>query len=923
MDENRPTVPEPLHPRSANAGGILARGAPLGRYLVLERLGAGGMGVVYAAYDPQLDRKVAVKLLRTEWSGDRDAARARLLREAQALARLAHPNVIAVHDVGTLGNQVFVAMEFVDGETLAEALENRPRDWRRALELYLQAGEGLAAAHQAGLVHRDFKPANALLGRDGRVRVLDFGLARAVGGGDEGAPAAGVAPASGSASPGLLATPLTVAGALLGTPAYMAPEQLAGQPADERSDQWSFAVALYEAVYGEHPCGGTTLPEMIERIRSGALRPEPPSTEVPRWLRAVLLRALSREPAARFAAMSDLLAALRADPLRARRRRLGIGFAVAAVLALAGGFLAWRHGVGELCAGAEGKLVGVWDPSRKTQVQAAFAASSLPFAEESWRAVAAALDRYAADWASQRTQACVATRVHGEQSEELLDLRMACLDQRLGELRALTQLLARADARTVERAVPAAYALSPLAGCADTVALKERTPLPRDPAQRARLDTARDGVAEIKAMRDAGKYREALAKSAPLLAQVEALGYKPLIAQASYLVGDLQQKTGDFDGGVRRLEDAVWAGVAGRDEAAAAEAAAQIVYVVGYRKADFDAASRWGERAAALLEAAGGDDAVAGELQNNLGIVYQEKGESAAAEKAFLAALELRRRAYGPDHPDVARALNNLGTAYTKTERYSEALDYFRRALAVKEKTLGSTHPQLATTLDNIGIILGYLGRNEEALGYHLRAVEITERALGKQNVTLAATLNNLGTVYEALGRFDDALAAERRALAINEQALGPDHPDLTYALDSLGTTLLRKGDAGAAEGVFRRSLAIADKSLGEASEQTSFPLLGLARALLEQRRPAEALSFARRGLAIRSRGPDKGFLAEARFVVARALWDSGQDRPAALALARQAREALRSGAGLHVDLLGEIEHWLAARGGALPPASS
>src|SRR5262245_37690244 len=208
------------------------------------------MGVVYAAYDPELDRRVALKLLH---AGGSVEARKRLLREAQAMARLAHPNVIAVHDVGTWGDEVFVAMEFVEGPTLAERVRDEEPGWREVLDLYLQAGEGLAAAHVAGIVHRDFKPQNALVGRDGRVRVLDFGLARGTGAlppreAEEG-------PDSGAA-PGLLVTPLTRSGSRMGTPAYMSPEQFEGLPADELSDQFSFCVALYEALYGERPFGG-------------------------------------------------------------------------------------------------------------------------------------------------------------------------------------------------------------------------------------------------------------------------------------------------------------------------------------------------------------------------------------------------------------------------------------------------------------------------------------------------------------------------------------------------------------------------------------------------------------------------------------------------------------------------------------------
>jgi serine/threonine protein kinase len=234
----------------------LARGTQVGRYVLLDAVGSGGMGVVYAAYDPELDRKVAIKLLRFDRlgseAGERD--RLRLQREAQAIARLSHPNVVHVYDVGTFGDQVFVAMEFVAGRTLRQWAEEEPRPWREVVDRFALAGRGLAAAHAAGLIHRDFKPDNVLLGDDGRVRVVDFGLARPAG--QQPAPEGERTPSGGT-----LAHPLTEWGVVVGTPAYMAPEQLRGEASDERSDQLSFCVSLYETLYGERPFpGGSSSP---------------------------------------------------------------------------------------------------------------------------------------------------------------------------------------------------------------------------------------------------------------------------------------------------------------------------------------------------------------------------------------------------------------------------------------------------------------------------------------------------------------------------------------------------------------------------------------------------------------------------------------------------------------------------------------
>ncbi|MBL8939246.1 MAG: protein kinase, partial [Archangium sp.] len=211
----------------------ISRGMSLGHYVLLEKLGAGGMGEVFAAFDPRLDRRVALKLLRAG-SLSAEEGKARLLREAQAMARLQHPNVIAVHDVGTFGDRVFIAMEFVEGETLGEWLRG-DHPWQQIVETFVEAGSGLAAAHSAGLVHRDFKPDNVLIGKDGRPRVVDFGLARQ----STSTPSPTVPITPDAVIPdSTLAAPLTRDGAVMGTPGYMAPEQIAGLPTDARSDQF-------------------------------------------------------------------------------------------------------------------------------------------------------------------------------------------------------------------------------------------------------------------------------------------------------------------------------------------------------------------------------------------------------------------------------------------------------------------------------------------------------------------------------------------------------------------------------------------------------------------------------------------------------------------------------------------------------------
>jgi serine/threonine protein kinase len=321
--------------RAPSAPGVrFVEGSVVGRYVIESLIGAGSMGDVYAARDPELDRRVAIKVLRARAS-DRaaESVATRMRREAQAMARLSHPNVVTVHDVGTFDGRVFVAMEYVDGGTLRAWLRE-PRSWREVLAVFEHAGLGLAAAHAAGLVHRDFKPDNVLVGRDGRVRVTDFGLARAVREEAEGMPPEEPP----VATPAALHETITRTGTLVGTPAYMAPEQLAGAPADARSDVFGFCVALYEALYRRRPFAGATVAELRASAASGAVA-APRGSGVPAYLHRALSVGLRRMPEQRYASMEALLAALR-PPQRARS--LVVAIAIGVPLALLGVVAATR-----------------------------------------------------------------------------------------------------------------------------------------------------------------------------------------------------------------------------------------------------------------------------------------------------------------------------------------------------------------------------------------------------------------------------------------------------------------------------------------------------------------------------------------------------------------------------------------------------
>ena len=322
----------PAYPATRDSMAMLpAESARIGRFTVLRRLGMGGMGVVFSAYDEALDRKVAIKVLHPR-ANDSSRGTVRMRREAQAMARVSHPNVVQIYEVGQYEGQLFIAMEFMQGQTLdawlVDGVEDGapdgsadrpaqapPRSWREILDVHVQAGRGLAAAHAAGLVHRDYKPSNVLVSSDGRARVLDFGL---VCRGDGAVPEDYGAELTIESVPGrpreTMDERLSTDDVLIGTPAYMSPEQFMNHAVDARSDQFSFCVTLYQALYGTHPFASPTTAAQLLRTMQNEVAPPPPSAGVPAWLRAALLRGLRYEPGERWPSMDALLDALARDP---------------------------------------------------------------------------------------------------------------------------------------------------------------------------------------------------------------------------------------------------------------------------------------------------------------------------------------------------------------------------------------------------------------------------------------------------------------------------------------------------------------------------------------------------------------------------------------------------------------------------------
>ncbi|MGB1016917.1 MAG: serine/threonine-protein kinase, partial [Nannocystaceae bacterium] len=497
----------------------------IGRYMLLDRLGQGGMGVVYSAYDAELERKVAIKLLRPGQLTRN--AEPRLRREAQAMAKVVHANVVSVIEVGTHDEVTYVVMEHIRGHSLAQWCQ-KERSWRETLGVFVQAGRGLAAAHRAGVIHRDFKMHNAMIIREGpdagRVKVLDFGLARAV---DNEEPTPADARLVSDELANRFAVRLTASGAVMGTPAYMAPEQITRGHASERSDQYNFAASLYEALYGELPFTGTSPGALIRAVLDDPLPPPRPNADVPGWVYRIVAQGLARDPADRFPGMDVLCDALERDP-SAKRRNLA--FALGAILLVGAG--SWSLGTlssESPCTGPDFELTETWDLARAQAVQHAFGAAGVTYADDAASRAIGLLDDYAEHWSEARGEACEAHR-RGVESQQLLDLRMACLGRRRASFASLAELLVDADAQVVERAVEAAHNLPPIVMCRGETLLSAIA-LPEDRTIAKQVNEAREQLAATVAIANAGRHDRAHEQLDALRARTESLGFLPLTAE--------------------------------------------------------------------------------------------------------------------------------------------------------------------------------------------------------------------------------------------------------------------------------------------------------------------------------------------------------------------------------------------------------
>jgi tetratricopeptide (TPR) repeat protein len=790
------------------------RGSTLGRYVILERVGAGGMGVVYAAYDPQLDRRVAIKLVRAADDPETSApARDRLLREAQAMAQLGHPNLVAVFDAGTAGDEVFLAMEFVDGQTLAQWLAGEPRQPRAVIDAFVQAGDGLAAAHAAGLVHRDFKPDNAFVRADGRVQVGDFGLARALGRGAGPRDAAAQPADAGAQTHGVV-----------GTPAFMPPEQRDGRPADARSDVFSFCVALSWALYGVHPFddGRVAIGVATAVGNPAVIRRD---GRVERTVRDALLRGLELDPERRWPAMAPLLAVLRVDTAR-RRRRIAGGIVGVASVAAAVGFAVQAAAPADPCASIEPRLAEVWGDPVRAEVEAVVRAAATPRAEETWEVVRRELDGHAAHWRDGYTASCRATRDGGGLEPAVYERRAHCYGVRLDTLAATVDVLRSPDPIPLERMVLMVTALPEPRSCDAIADDADRGAAPeREVAGRMRRDLAR-----AAALRSARRGADAQVLAAAVQAEAHAVGATGIEAAATLEVGRNQAASESATTIRAAVAQAI---LAGDDELAADAWLAYLAELTDV--GDLDGATA----ITGIVEAAvhrAPTDANAWMLQNNLGNLAFARRDFVAAEKVYRDAIDLLVAAGDVSSSRMATAVANLGAALGEQGRVAEAIASLQEAVALREALYGPTHPSLAGSLDGLALAL----------------------------------------LHE--GRLDAAWATAQRVVSLEEQLRGADARD-----EGLAAARMRRAHIEGLRGEHRAAIASIDAVLGRtlpagvpAEWARALEIRGVAHEALGERVGARADHLAALGLRSAVLGPRDRAVGSSLYNLARLAWDDG-----------------------------------------------
>ncbi|MEM6994106.1 MAG: serine/threonine-protein kinase [Myxococcota bacterium] len=928
----------------------------LGRYRLREPLGIGGCGVVFEAWDHELQRRVAIKLVRLGKHSSREAT-GRLVREARSLASLEHANIVRVYDVGRYGSAdfhsetnpalpprgVYIVMELVDGVDLDRWLRARRRPWREILDVFLDAGRGLSAAHHAGRLHRDFKPANVLVGTDGRARVVDFGLARVLDevpttqvSGDEDEAIPKVAPlVLGVEAHGRL----TGTGKIVGTPAYMAPEQFTRGASSQASDQYSFAVSLYEGLYGSRPFQGDRLSAIVDaKLRGPAALDPVGARHVPRWVHKALARALHPGDRSRYPDLDSLLDALSAK--HRRRRSLGVAF-----VGLAAVSSAWA-----LVPDPERCERAVWHGTEheritRDRVEAAILATRVSYAPSVAETVDRQLEGYAAAWEGAHRRVC-------REGGEALDARMGCLQRAEAEASALVDVLAAADPAIVRHAVSAATKLPEPGQCLADASDEEPRWTPEVEAAYAKL-------ARGQALQRAGKPSEGRPVAVAVLKAAERAGHQRLAIRATYLLGQLAVQDGDYDRAREHLQATFFATDHPGWERMRARAAMRLALLEGLARADLEAQHRWLRHAESALARVAEPGVLATIIHNHRADYHLERGEVAEADAQFRQAL---RSAVEVDADDVTRAVSYIGLSATTlaSDDFDAALRNAQTAVTLLAGSLGTSHPNMLAA--RMGLYSAYRAKGDYAAAQAQNAlgIEIVMNTQGEDHPDDPGLLMNDAVVSAMLGETAAALRQGERALELTRRRFGDEHPAVTDARFNLGYFYLDNGQPDAArhhlavvlvsierffgeDGTraasahaalgradeelgkldvatehYRRALEIHEARRGEESLEVARDLVNLARVWAQQGQAADAQQAAARALSLRRRQEvEPLLLAEAEFTLAIAMWAEPNRRDDATELAEDALARFEAEAGGE-RFATEVRAWLEGH----PPAT-
>lgn len=811
-----------------------ARGSQVGRYVVLDELGRGGMGVVYSAYDPQLDRRVALKLLHRLPDSDPKAPTGEgLLREGKAMAQLRHPNVISVYDVGrTDDDSVFIAMEFVQGANVRQWLATSP-SWRAVRDTFVAAGRGLQAAHAAGLLHRDFKPDNILRDDDGRVLVTDLGLARGLSASNEGASTLRTTGDSTDATT-----------RIAGTPAYMPPEQYSGEASDQRSDVFSFCVALFEGLYGCLPFAGASPGELIHAITSGQIRTPPPGS-VPGWLHRITIRGLAAAPEDRWPSMVPLLNALERDPV-ARWKRVG-AFAVVAGSLVGAGMFIGQDAADPWCVESESGLSSLWNDETRTALAAVFFGVEHTYTEDVWTRLQSRLDTHVQTWAEIRADVCASESPY--EKNKRMAVR-SCLDVSRHSFDVLVATMLLADDAVVVRSLDMIDSGADPADCRNAEDINtDQRPQRGDANYEAWVEVYAT-LARSKALRIIGKLdqaSEAMSELGSATASVPGL-----TAAVALERGLLHRDQGDLDAAYDAWMTALESSMTVSNRTDTTESLVRLIHLEATGRRNFDGAWSFARLALAVSERGVGPGSRAA-VHNAVGGLLLQQARFEEARKELLAGISLLANVRGTSR--IQGALRtNLAIARDELGEHDAAAAELRAIADRRRERYGEHHPILISPMVNLSVSLRGQDRYDEALAVATEVLTLIEAAYGDESLELLAPLQTMIDVYWRTSNIPSLYTASVRANDLATRYMAPTDPRRWTTTGRAARAMYESLELAQAEQLVTDFFQIADPHRNPKMAARIFE--GRARVRLARKDPTAALADVDRASQLRGTRP-------------------------------------------------------------------